>query len=214
MRSQRFKEATRHFFDIKPEILQDSFNHVATIQDIALWGSLCALATQTRAEIEKACADEATFRRCLDYLPYIRDIVFDFLECNFGRTLDSLRAAQTDMEMDVHLTGSVQRLLHLIARRMMALHFEAFSVLSLSSMSKSFNSPLSMLEPVLVNMIEDKEIDGRLDLINQLLVKRIPEVRSQALAQIIPQVEEILEDAQSVVLKAHITELEPHGHVF
>ena len=73
LHSRKYKAAARRFTSISSE-LGNSFSEVITAQDIATYGTLLALATLDRNEVNAKINQSVSFRQFLDLTPSIREV--------------------------------------------------------------------------------------------------------------------------------------------
>ena len=77
LEAKKYKLAARKFLETSPE-LGSAFADVASQQDVALYGGLCALASFDRSELKSRLIDNAAFRQSLELYPEVRELVHDF----------------------------------------------------------------------------------------------------------------------------------------
>jgi COP9 signalosome complex subunit 1 len=63
---------------------------VISPRDIALYTSLCALATFDRADLKERVIEKADFRPFLEYAPEMRQIMKDFYLTKYSKALSEL----------------------------------------------------------------------------------------------------------------------------
>uniref|UniRef100_A0A7S4BKE0 26S proteasome regulatory subunit Rpn7 N-terminal domain-containing protein n=1 Tax=Chrysotila carterae TaxID=13221 RepID=A0A7S4BKE0_CHRCT len=68
---KKYKLAARKFLEVNAD-LGSGFNEVASSQDVALYGSLCALAAFDRQELKAKLIDNSAFRTLLELFPECR----------------------------------------------------------------------------------------------------------------------------------------------
>merc|ERR1719499_997831 len=62
----KFKDAASSLLQVKHQDLGQSFQDILCPQDVALYGSVCALASLDRAKVQQKLLDSSNFRECLD----------------------------------------------------------------------------------------------------------------------------------------------------
>ncbi|KAF2159924.1 hypothetical protein M409DRAFT_60338 [Zasmidium cellare ATCC 36951] len=152
---------------------------VASANDVAIYGGLCALATMSR----EALIDDVLggpFRAFLEQEPHMRKAIVLYTTAKYQACIDTLRRYYSDWSLDVFLgagglsTGShVDRLFARIRERSITAYFSSFSEVSLTSLASTFpptsNAPDAM-EAEVLNMIENGTLDARLDVVSGVLV--------------------------------------------
>ena len=71
LESKKYKLAARKFLSVAAE-LGSGYSDVASSQDVALYGGLCALASFDRAELKSKVIESPTFRTFLELYPQVR----------------------------------------------------------------------------------------------------------------------------------------------
>merc|ERR1711933_711738 len=69
MASGKYKDAACSFVQVKHQELGQPFQDVVCPQDIALYGTLCALASLDRSQVQQKLLGSTSFCECLDLVP-------------------------------------------------------------------------------------------------------------------------------------------------
>jgi COP9 signalosome complex subunit 1 len=158
---------------------------VASGNDIAIYGGLCALATMTREELLDNVLG-GPFRAFLELEPHMRKAISLYTTAKYQSCIATLTHYYADWSLDIFLgAGSslgshVDKLLARIRERSITAYFSSFSQVSLASLAATFpplHSQLNMENEVL-NMIDAGTLNARLDLLNGLLIAPQRETRS------------------------------------
>ncbi|KAL0397858.1 UNVERIFIED_CONTAM: COP9 signalosome complex subunit [Sesamum calycinum] len=86
-KAKKYKLAARKFLETGPE-LGNNYTVIAP-QDVATYGSLCALASFDRAELKSKVIDNINFRNFLELVPEIRELINDFYNRVLHARIDS-----------------------------------------------------------------------------------------------------------------------------
>ena len=157
--------------------------------DIAIYGTLCALATFQRSAIKSRILENSIFGSYIEQEPYMRELIEAYMNSNFKVVLEilsrySVRSSvilshhllilfhllQTRHSIDVHLSPHVQDLTNLIRNWAVVLYFQPFATIKLDRMSAAFGWTLEEVEYHVVNLIQSGDIQGRVDSQNKVRV--------------------------------------------
>ena len=152
---------------------------VASGNDVAIYGGLCALATMSRDDLQTHVLG-GPFRTFLELEPHMRKAISLYTTAKYQACLDTLRHYHADWSLDVFLGPHLDRLLARIREKSLTAYFSSFSEVSLASLASTFpptsSSPDAMEEEI-VSMIESGMLDARLDVVNGILVAPRKETR-------------------------------------
>lgn len=151
---------------------------VASANDVAIYGGLCALATMTREELMNEVLG-GTFRAFLEQEPHMRKAIVLYTTAKYQACIDTLRRYYSDWSLDVFLGASssssgshVDRLFARIRERSITAYFSSFSEVSLASLASTFpptSKDPDAMEMEVLSMIESGTLDARLDVVNGVL---------------------------------------------
>jgi COP9 signalosome complex subunit 1 len=153
--------------------------------DIAIYGTLCALATLSRNAIKAQLLENATFAVYLEHEPYVRELIGAYMGSDFKTALQllsrySVRAVsrvrpgsfwvlttrisqQTRHYLDMHLARHLHDLTILIRSSAVVLYFQPFTSIRLERMGKAFGWSVDEVEHHVVALIQAGQIHGRVD---------------------------------------------------
>ncbi|TKA73062.1 hypothetical protein B0A55_09494 [Friedmanniomyces simplex] len=162
---------------------------VASANDLAIYGGLCALATLSRQDLVD-CVLGGPFRAFLELEPHMRKAISLYTTAKYQACLDTLRHYYSDWSLDVFLgvpASSLSSASHVdvlfahIREKSITAYFSSFSSVSLASLASTFpptsTSPTAMEEEVLA-MIDAGQLHARLDVVNGTLVAPRRELRA------------------------------------
>lgn len=150
---------------------EETFHEVLTPNDIAIYGSLCALASMSREELQTHLLSNTSFRNFLELEPHVRRAVVFFVASKFSACLEILEDYKVDWMLDVHLQGHLPAIYQRVRSKAIHQYFIPFSRASFSSLSTAFRTPEEELVVELEKMIRAGELPrARLDLVDRCLV--------------------------------------------
>lgn len=161
---------------------------VATANDLAVYGGLCALATMSREELD-ATVLAGPFRQFLELEPHVRKAIGLFTTAKYQSCLATLHHYHADWALDVFLGAPVAvgvgaapshlgRLLGRVREKSITSYFSSFSQVSLKALAETFPPPSlpagvsaeAAMENEVLSMIDSGQLDARLDVVNGLLI--------------------------------------------
>jgi len=176
MGAGRYDKAAYAFLKLKND-LGDWFGKVVSQSDIAIYGTLCALASLSRSAIKAAVLESETFGYYLEQEPYIRDILDAYMNSKFKDVLLLLNRFSSRHALDCHLAGHVIELQKQIRNRALVLYFQPFASVHLDRMAAAFGMDMAELEGSIVKLIEDGLIKARIDSQNKVLKAKVHDPR-------------------------------------
>lgn len=147
--------------------------------NIAVYGSLCALATYTRKELADQLINSATFKQFSELEPQLRDAVSKFYESKYAACLAILQEIKNVLLLDMYLAPHVERLYRLILNKSLIQYFEAYSTASMYKMAEAFDTSIQELENEIIGLICDGHIKARIDSHNKILYAKNTDSRTQ-----------------------------------
>lgn len=177
-----FLATPREYNTLGPVQSFDAARSVASANDIAIYGGLCALATLGRLELVDHVLG-GNFRAFLELEPHMRKAISLYTNAKYQNCLELLRRYYSDWSLDIFLgaqavsapagSSHVDALFARIREKSITAYFSSFSQVSLSALATTFPpasaSPISMEDEVL-RMIQNGQISARLNISNGLLV--------------------------------------------
>ncbi|KAG8922261.1 hypothetical protein FRC01_014268 [Tulasnella sp. 417] len=168
MGAGRYDKAAYAFLKMKND-LGDWNGKVVTPSDIAIYGTLCALASLSRSAIKAAVLESETFGYYLEQEPYIRDILDAYMGSKFKDVLLLMERYSSRHLLDIHLAHHVPTLAQQIRNRALVLYFQPFATVHLERMAAAFGMELADMEANIVKLIEEGLIKARIDSQNKIL---------------------------------------------
>lgn len=163
-----YLEAAKNLLLIDFAVPPSQYSHIASPNDIAIYGGLAALATMDRAELQRRVLDNQSFRTFLEHEPHIRKAVSLFVSGRYSNCLSILESYRPDYLLDIYLHRHVQSIYTRIRTKCIVQYFLPFSRITLESLREAFELPGQSLEKELMEMIRGKHLDARIDARNQV----------------------------------------------
>jgi COP9 signalosome complex subunit 1 len=145
-----------------------TFNHIASPNDVATYGGLCALASMDRDELQRRVLDNSNFRTYLELEPHIRRAISFFVNGRYSACLSILEGYRNDYILDIYLHKHVPELYHLIRSKSIIQYFIPFSCVTIDSLNEAFAPNGGSIENELINMIKSGTLEARIDTQNRV----------------------------------------------
>lgn len=165
--SGNFLNAAKSFIECSPS-LGSSYNDVISSNDVAVYGSLCALASMDRLSLKADVLDNNNFRNFLELEPHMRRAISFFYTAKYSNCLQILEDYKNDYLLDINLQRHVKELYDIIRSKSIVSYFIPFSCVTLASMSEAFATDDLTLEKELVSMIGKGTLHARIDTKNRV----------------------------------------------
>ena len=146
----------------------DVFFQIVAPSDIAIYGTLCALASLSRSAIKASVVESDTFGYYLEQEPYIRELIDAYMSSKFKTVLELLERHKARHLLDIHLAPHVPALMNMIRNRALVLYFQPFASIRLEKMAQAFGLSLEETEKQIVSLIQEGQIKGRVDSQNKV----------------------------------------------
>ena len=165
---ERYKEAAVNFVEASSDVPPDVYDHIASPNDVAIYGGLLALATMDRTELQTHLLDNDSFREFLQREPHIRRAITQFVNGRYAACIEILESYRADYLLDIYLQKHVPKLYADIRTKSIVQYLKPFSCVRLDTMQKAFSGPGPSIEDELFTMIKDGKLDARIDAINKV----------------------------------------------
>lgn len=160
---------------------------VASANDVAIYGGLCALATMSRQDLIDNVLG-GSFRQFLEQEPHMRKAIGLYTTAKYQACMELLHRYYSDWSLDIFLGAPlftkgthVDALFDRIRERSITAYFSAFSEVTLSALAATFpprSEEPNAMEKEVLSMIQDKTLDARIDTVNGILVAPRKEQRA------------------------------------
>jgi COP9 signalosome complex subunit 1 len=173
-----FRDAASSFLGTSPAFLtaEPAANivwqkEVLSGNDVAVYGGLCALASMDRSELQDKVLANNDFRNFLELEPHIRRAINLFCNSKYSACLEVLEGYRSDYLLDVYLSKVLGTIYSRIRTKSIVQYFIPFSCVTLDEMASKFPASGSlMIEDELEELINNKTLDARIDLVDRLLI--------------------------------------------
>lgn len=112
---KRYKLAAKFFLSASFENF--NYSEVITPNNVAIYGSLCALATYDRHELQSQVIQSSSFKAFLELEPQIREILYKFYESKYAVCLKLLDQIKDQLLLDMYLAPHINSLYSAIRHR-------------------------------------------------------------------------------------------------
>jgi COP9 signalosome complex subunit 1 len=154
----------------------NQFNTVLSAQDVALYGTICALATFD---------NKAFVNAYLNLAPDVKSLAFSFYNGQYAAALQALNAVRPRLLCDLYLHSSVDKLVAMMRERMLLQSFAPYCSVDLSRMASQLQLEPAALEDALVELISSGKLAARIDARANTLVRRERNVREETLKKVL-----------------------------
>lgn len=221
-----YKEGARNFLETDPG-LTDSFNEVISMNDVAIYGGLCALASMSRAELQEEVLENSSFRNFLELEPQIRRAINLFCASKYGQCLEILEGYRADYLLDIYLQDHVADIFKQVRTKSIIQYFEPFSRVTLAALSETFgptpvissssksgskggsngtstsNSTVP-IENELIKLIETGQLSALIDLEDRVLVAKERDLRAELYEETSESIENFINEARLKLLRTNV----------
>lgn len=146
--------------------------------NIAVYGSLCALASYSRQELANNIINSSSFKQFSELEPQMRDAVNRFYESKYAACLSILQEIKNTLLLDMYLAPHVERLYRLIRNKALIQYFEPYNAASMSTMAEAFKTSVAELEKEIVILIYDGHIRASIDSHHKVLYSKHTDLRT------------------------------------
>ena len=177
LNSRRYKKAAKNFLSTNFDQFDTHLGILAPI-NVAVYGSLCALATFSRHELASQLINSASFKQFSELDPQLRDAVAKFHESKYAACLSILQDIKNVLLLDMYLAPHVERLYRAIRNKALVQYFEPYSSASMQKMASAFNTTVEDLEKEVITLIYEGHIKARIDSYRKILIANTADPRS------------------------------------
>ncbi|TWU73320.1 hypothetical protein ED733_004359 [Metarhizium rileyi] len=175
---ERFGDAAKSFLRTDSSVPSTEYNHIASPNDIAVYGGLLALATMDRKELQQRVLDNQSFRTFFEHEPHIRKAISLFVNGRYSSCLSILEGSRADYLLDIYLQSHIPAIYSRIRTKCIVQYFVPFSCVTIESLDAAFAQPGTSIASELVEMIRQDALKARIDAKNELLVAVRPDARA------------------------------------
>jgi COP9 signalosome complex subunit 1 len=205
--ANRFLSTSIDMSEDKAPAIQALLNDVFSIEDIATYAGLCALATLSRSALLSRVLGNAEFCALLELVPDIREMITDFCSTRYTSCLALLEKLRPDLLLDPFLGRDehVNNLYSRIRSKSLVQYVAPFESVDLTRMAEVFSTDLTLLMGELYELIEGGQIKARIDSENKSLHRKNLDLRRSALANALSVGQTAFDDAETMLLRMDMT---------
>ncbi|KAG5665674.1 hypothetical protein KAF25_009799 [Fusarium avenaceum] len=201
---KHYKDAANSFLQIDFTLPPAQYNHIASPNDIAVYGGLLALATMERKELQARVLENQSFRSFLENESHVRKAISLFVNGRYSNCLSILESVRNDYLLDVYLQRHISTLYSQIRNKCIVQYFVPFSCVTLETLNKAFAPEGGSVEAELVSMIREGILKARLDTKNKLLIAVQPNPRFEMQKQALNVAQEYEREAKERLRRMNI----------
>ncbi|KAI6120146.1 26S proteasome subunit RPN7-domain-containing protein [Pisolithus croceorrhizus] len=187
-----------------PEQLRDWIGKLVAPSDIAIYGTLCALASLPRSFVKAQLVDNPTFATYIEQEPYVRELVQSYMASNFKMVLDILSRHSIRHNTDIHLSPHIPELTKLIRHVSLVLYFAPFETVRLERMAEALGWSVEEVEREVVGLIQNGRIVGRVDSRGKILVAKKTDHRAELFALAMKMASEMEKTNRKLLLRMRL----------
>jgi len=201
----QYEKAAQSFLKLgHPKGLEEWTSKVVSSSDIAIYATLCVLATYSRSAIKSQLLDKDSFGVYIEQEPYVRELLEAYLGSRFKTVLEILERYSTRHYVDIHLSPHVTTLVNEIRNRALVLYFQPFQSIKLERMATAFGWSVDLLEQQIVTLIQKGEIQARVDRQNKILKAKSVDQRAQLFSRALKSGSEMQSTNRKLLLRMRL----------
>ncbi|WVR08336.1 hypothetical protein IAU60_005389 [Kwoniella sp. DSM 27419] len=187
--------------------LADFEGRAISSADLALVTAFCTLASGDRATIHADLLERASFKSQIDdHDSWILDLVRAYVDARYGEVMRHLQYAQPILLLNPFLTYHAAILVDLIQTRCVKQYVLPFSTIKIPTMARSFGISEDQMLALVEGLVTSGDINGKIDLIDQVLALTEPDHRGEAFRQAIAVGKKNNEMTQAAILRMRLVE--------
>ncbi|KAK0410877.1 hypothetical protein QR680_005374 [Steinernema hermaphroditum] len=159
--ARKYKDVAEKLINVNFDVFD--FNDIVSANDIAVYGTICALATFNRRELKERILENMEFRKFMECDQRLVDLVKKFISSDFSAVLDLLKDFQSELLLNIYIAPHVSKLYSLIRKEAIRLYFKPFSNADIRAMAHVFQTSSEGIIDELAELIFLKAIDARIN---------------------------------------------------
>ncbi|CAJ0590434.1 unnamed protein product [Cylicocyclus nassatus] len=200
MQAGRYKQAADRFLKVDLDFLDTPWLFSAS--DMAVYCTLCAIASYDRSELKKKVIHDGNCRKFLESEPRLVELLQCIVKSQFGRALDILKEMKDRFLLDPYLSPHVDPLYAVIRERALLQYLEPFASADLNAMANVFRTDLKSLENELVALCEQGQLAARIDAVGATIRMVLTDEREENYKKIIDGCDDMIERCEAAILRA------------
>ncbi|KAH9903344.1 G protein pathway suppressor 1 [Cubamyces lactineus] len=200
-----YEKAANTFLKVGPVKGMDEWSRkLIAPGDVAIYATLCALATFPRPLIRTQILENDVFGMYIEQEPYIRELLESYMSNRFKNVLEILERYSTRHHIDIHLHFHVVALTNLIRSKALVMYFQPFSSIRLERMGQAFGWTVEELEQEVVSLIQSGDIKARVDRQNKILKAKETDQRAALFAKAIKSGQDMQATDRKLLLRMRL----------
>ncbi|KAJ8903836.1 hypothetical protein NDN08_000369 [Rhodosorus marinus] len=202
-----YYEAAQEFSQISLDPEQDTkeaIGETLAFDDIALYGGLCGLATFSRAELESNIIKNEAFRKFLELVPEVREMIMDFYNSEYASSLSYLERMKPDLALDLYLSAHVEALCGEVRSKGLIQYCLPYRSVDMKAIANSFNTTTEPVLEELSALIEQGKIKARIDTEKKVLFRKNKNRKALAYKEAIATGEDVFAEVDAILLRMQL----------
>lgn len=176
MQEKQYKQAAEKFMTVDIDALD--YPQLLAPSDVAVYATLCALATFTRAELKERVLGCTLFRKFLESEPKLVELLQRFCRSEFGIALDILKQIRDQLLLDMFLSPHINNLYNYIRQSAITQYFRPYLSANIREMAAEFRTSVDEMESELISLIEKGTLNARIDSYGKIVYARSSDNRA------------------------------------
>jgi len=166
---RKYEMAARSFLQCNFDHFNNDASEFISVNNVATYGALCALASFTRDQLYRLVITSNTFKLFLETEPQLREALQKFYDSKYANCLSILDDLKDNFLLDLYLAPHVKTLYTSIRNRALIQYFSPYISAEMNKMATAFNTNVKSLEEEVMRLILDGQIHARIDSHNKIL---------------------------------------------
>jgi COP9 signalosome complex subunit 1 len=166
-----FESAATNFINVDPTFAQN-FTDIASVEDIVLYGNLCALASFSRASLKGLIIDNIAFKGMTDIVPEVKGLAQFYCSGQYSQLFSAMEGIRGLLSIDMHLQQHADTLFTAIKERCIAQYIAPFSVVDMRKMAGCLQIEIPELAGVVARMITAGKVAAKIDMASCMIYRR------------------------------------------
>ncbi|CAM9303563.1 unnamed protein product, partial [Ectocarpus fasciculatus] len=184
LRQKDYITAARAFLGLQ-KFVASSFSTLISATDIAVYGTVLAVATLPREELRQCATAGHPFRRYLEVSSTTESLLNDFLECRYRTVMSLCTLIAEQFQCDIVFSMHLSALVSSITDRVFLQFVEPFESVDLQKMAEGLGMPIDSVIDRLAGLIEKGDVLARVDTVSKTLRRTRRDVREQTVKRVV-----------------------------
>ena len=155
----KYESAAKNFLTANFDDFNVESGDMLCVNNVAVYGGLCALATFDRARLYKQVIASSSFKLFLELEPQLREAITRFYESKYAGCLSILDELKDNLLLDMYLAPHVRTLYSEIRNRALVQYFSPYISAEMNKMAGAFNTNVRALENEVMQLILQGQIE-------------------------------------------------------